>query len=103
MRGVGRDGRSRSTPRSFPGWPVSRYSYTPCLPSSHAASRSRRPIDIGSRSGRTSAARESAGCARENFHGHSYVCDVTVSGEIDATTGMLIDLAVLDRILSTEV
>lgn len=42
-------------------------------------------------------------CARENFHGHSYVCDVTVRGEIDATTGMLIDLTVLDRILATEV
>jgi 6-pyruvoyltetrahydropterin/6-carboxytetrahydropterin synthase len=42
-------------------------------------------------------------CARESFHGHSYVCDVTVHGEIDATTGMLVDLAVLDRILATEV
>lgn len=42
-------------------------------------------------------------CARESFHGHSYVCDVTVGGDIDATTGMVIDLGVLDRILAVEV
>jgi len=29
-------------------------------------------------------------CARENYHGHSYVCDVTVTGEIDPTTGMVV-------------
>lgn len=42
-------------------------------------------------------------CARPSFHGHSYVCDVTVAGEIDAVTGMIIDLGVLDRILAIEV
>jgi 6-pyruvoyltetrahydropterin/6-carboxytetrahydropterin synthase len=42
-------------------------------------------------------------CARPNFHGHSYVCDVTVTGEVDRETGMIIDLAVLDRVLQTEV
>jgi 6-pyruvoyltetrahydropterin/6-carboxytetrahydropterin synthase len=42
-------------------------------------------------------------CARQSYHGHSYVCDVTVSGEIDDTTGMIVDLAVLDRILDAEV
>jgi 6-pyruvoyltetrahydropterin/6-carboxytetrahydropterin synthase len=42
-------------------------------------------------------------CARPSFHGHSYVCDVTVSGEIDPVTGMVIDLAVLDRVLQVEV
>jgi 6-pyruvoyltetrahydropterin/6-carboxytetrahydropterin synthase len=42
-------------------------------------------------------------CARPHYHGHSYVCDVTVRGEIDGTTGMLVDLAVLDRILEVEV
>lgn len=42
-------------------------------------------------------------CARPSFHGHSYVCDVTVSGEIDATTGFVVDLGALDRILATEV
>jgi 6-pyruvoyltetrahydropterin/6-carboxytetrahydropterin synthase len=42
-------------------------------------------------------------CARENYHGHSYVCEVTVTGGVDAQTGMLIDLALLDRVLDTEV
>ncbi len=42
-------------------------------------------------------------CARENFHGHSYVCDVTVTGTIDPTTGMIVDLAQLDRVLASEV
>ena len=42
-------------------------------------------------------------CARPSFHGHSYTCDVTVRGDIDPGTGMLIDLAKLDRALATEV
>jgi 6-pyruvoyltetrahydropterin/6-carboxytetrahydropterin synthase len=42
-------------------------------------------------------------CARENYHGHSYVCDVTVAGEIDPTTGMIVDLGELDRVLAVEV
>lgn len=42
-------------------------------------------------------------CARPNFHGHSYVCDVTVRGEIDPRTGMLVDVAKLDGVLALEV
>jgi 6-pyruvoyltetrahydropterin/6-carboxytetrahydropterin synthase len=42
-------------------------------------------------------------CARPNFHGHSYVCDVTVAGTIDPMTGFIVDLGVLDRALQTEV
>jgi 6-pyruvoyltetrahydropterin/6-carboxytetrahydropterin synthase len=42
-------------------------------------------------------------CARPNFHGHSYVCDVTVTGEVDPVTGFLVDLPALDRALATEV
>lgn len=42
-------------------------------------------------------------CARPSFHGHSYVCDVTVSGEIDPLTGFCVDLGVLDRVLASEV
>ena len=34
-------------------------------------------------------------CARPNYHGHGYSCDVTVTGEVDPLTGMLVDLAVL--------
>ncbi|HET9776837.1 MAG TPA: 6-carboxytetrahydropterin synthase [Gemmatimonadaceae bacterium] len=42
-------------------------------------------------------------CAWPNFHGHSYVCDVTVSGPIDDQTGFVVDLGVLDRILREQV
>jgi 6-pyruvoyltetrahydropterin/6-carboxytetrahydropterin synthase len=42
-------------------------------------------------------------CARPNYHGHSYACDVTVRGEIDPRTGMLIDVAKLDGALALEV
>jgi 6-pyruvoyltetrahydropterin/6-carboxytetrahydropterin synthase len=42
-------------------------------------------------------------CARENYHGHNYACDVTVSGPIDPDTGMIVDLGLLDRVLATEV
>ena len=31
-------------------------------------------------------------CANPNFHGHNYVIEVKVSGEVDPVTGMLIDL-----------
>jgi 6-pyruvoyltetrahydropterin/6-carboxytetrahydropterin synthase len=36
-------------------------------------------------------------------HGHDYRCDVTVQGTPDPQTGMVIDLGVLDRLLSEEV
>ena len=42
-------------------------------------------------------------CARPNFHGHTYTCDVTLGGEVDALTGFIIDLGVLDRVLADEV
>ncbi len=42
-------------------------------------------------------------CAHPHFHGHTYVCDVTVEGEIDDTTGMIVDLGLLDRVLASEV
>ena len=42
-------------------------------------------------------------CARPSYHGHSYVCDITVRGEIDEITGFIVDLALLDRILDNEV
>ena len=42
-------------------------------------------------------------CARPNFHGHSYVCDVTVTGAIDPVTGFIVDLGVLDDVLQREV
>jgi 6-pyruvoyltetrahydropterin/6-carboxytetrahydropterin synthase len=42
-------------------------------------------------------------CARPNYHGHTYVCDVTVRGDLDPTTGMIVDLAKVDRVLEAEV
>lgn len=42
-------------------------------------------------------------CAWPNFHGHSYTCNVTVTGDIDPVTGFIIDLGVLDDVLRREV
>jgi 6-pyruvoyltetrahydropterin/6-carboxytetrahydropterin synthase len=42
-------------------------------------------------------------CARPHYHGHTYVCDVTVRGDLDETTGMIVDLAKIDRVLAAEV
>jgi len=42
-------------------------------------------------------------CARPHYHGHTYVCDVTVTGPIDEQTGMIVDLGHLDRVLASEV
>jgi 6-pyruvoyltetrahydropterin/6-carboxytetrahydropterin synthase len=42
-------------------------------------------------------------CANPNYHGHTYTCHVTVAGPIDTTTGMVIDLGLLDRVLASEV
>ncbi|PSB06500.1 6-pyruvoyl tetrahydropterin synthase [Pleurocapsa sp. CCALA 161] len=38
-------------------------------------------------------------CARPNGHGHNYHLEVTVAGEIDARTGMLVDLAALQNVI----
>ena len=42
-------------------------------------------------------------CARPNYHGHTYTCDVTVRGPIEHRTGMIMDLADLDRVLERDV
>jgi 6-pyruvoyltetrahydropterin/6-carboxytetrahydropterin synthase len=39
-------------------------------------------------------------CARVNGHGHNYHLDVTVKGEIDARTGMLVDLGALHQAIA---
>jgi 6-pyruvoyltetrahydropterin/6-carboxytetrahydropterin synthase len=41
--------------------------------------------------------------AKPSFHGHDYLCEVTVAGAVDETSGMLVDLARLDEVLQTEV
>ncbi len=42
-------------------------------------------------------------CAWPNYHGHSYVCDVTVRGPVAEDTGFVVDLGELDRILKDEI
>jgi 6-pyruvoyltetrahydropterin/6-carboxytetrahydropterin synthase len=42
-------------------------------------------------------------CARPHYHGHTYACEVTVRGELDEQTGMIVDLAKFDRVLESEV
>ena len=42
-------------------------------------------------------------CSRPSYHGHSYVCDVTVTGELDPVTGFVVDLGLLDTVLQREV
>jgi 6-pyruvoyltetrahydropterin/6-carboxytetrahydropterin synthase len=42
-------------------------------------------------------------CANLNGHGHNYVLEVTVAGEVDAITGFVIDLKLLKDILQQAV
>jgi 6-pyruvoyltetrahydropterin/6-carboxytetrahydropterin synthase len=42
-------------------------------------------------------------CNNPHGHGHNYGVEVTVTGEIDAKTGMIVDLIALDRVLKTEI
>lgn len=42
-------------------------------------------------------------CNNPNWHGHNYMLDVAVAGEIDARTGYVMDLAELKRIVQREV
>jgi 6-pyruvoyltetrahydropterin/6-carboxytetrahydropterin synthase len=63
-----------------------------------AAHRYRRPEWDDARNEATFGA-----CAWPSYHGHSYTCDVAVSGEIDPETGFVVDLGRLDAILRREV
>ena len=63
-----------------------------------AAHRYRRPDWSDERNERTFGL-----CARPSFHGHSYRCDVTVTGTLDPETGFVVDLGLLDRVLAEEV
>jgi 6-pyruvoyltetrahydropterin/6-carboxytetrahydropterin synthase len=42
-------------------------------------------------------------CARPSYHGHSYSCEVTVTGDLDPVTGFVVDLGLLDHVLAVEV
>lgn len=42
-------------------------------------------------------------CARPNGHGHNYQVEVTVKGEVDARTGMIVDLVALQSAIAHHV
>lgn len=42
-------------------------------------------------------------CARPNGHGHDYLLEVTVVGDVDERTGMAVELGALHELLRTEV
>jgi 6-pyruvoyltetrahydropterin/6-carboxytetrahydropterin synthase len=42
-------------------------------------------------------------CANPHGHGHDYLLEVSVRGEVDPVTGFSVDLAALDRLLREEV
>jgi 6-pyruvoyltetrahydropterin/6-carboxytetrahydropterin synthase len=42
-------------------------------------------------------------CANPSGHGHNYVLEVTISGEIDEATGMIINLKEMKRIIEAEI
>jgi 6-pyruvoyltetrahydropterin/6-carboxytetrahydropterin synthase len=42
-------------------------------------------------------------CSNPNFHGHNYDLTVSVTGEIDPETGFVIDLAILRRLIKSEI
>jgi 6-pyruvoyltetrahydropterin/6-carboxytetrahydropterin synthase len=42
-------------------------------------------------------------CARPHGHGHDYACEVTVAGEIDPATGMVLNITDLNRLLQERI
>ena len=42
-------------------------------------------------------------CNNPHGHGHNYVVEVLVSGEVDPDTGMVVNLATLDEVMQTSV
>jgi 6-pyruvoyltetrahydropterin/6-carboxytetrahydropterin synthase len=42
-------------------------------------------------------------CSNLNGHGHNYILDVTIKGDIDPETGMVIELNTLKKLIKTEV
>lgn len=42
-------------------------------------------------------------CARINGHGHNYHLEISVTGEIDARTGMLVDLGALQTVIDEKI
>ena len=48
-------------------------------------------------------ARVFGACANPHGHGHNYLLEITVAGEIDAQTGYSVDLPLLDDVIEREI
>lgn len=42
-------------------------------------------------------------CSHPNYHGHNYVLEVWVEGEVDPLTGFVIDLKILKEIIQNDI
>jgi len=42
-------------------------------------------------------------CNNPNYHGHNYTLEVWVKGEIDSSTGFVIDLKILKELIESEI
>jgi len=42
-------------------------------------------------------------CSNPNYHGHNYELEVSVTGEVDKETGFVMDLAILRRLIKSEI
>ena len=42
-------------------------------------------------------------CSNPNYHGHNYELIVSVTGEIDAATGFVMDLSILRELIKSEI
>ena len=42
-------------------------------------------------------------CNNPNGHGHNYVLEVTVKGDVDPETGMVLDLKILKKLINEEI
>ncbi len=42
-------------------------------------------------------------CSNPNWHGHNYILEVTIKGEINAETGFLVNLSDLSRVVQRDV
>lgn len=42
-------------------------------------------------------------CSNPNYHGHNYVLEVFIEGQIDPTTGYVMDLKILKELIHSEI
>ncbi len=42
-------------------------------------------------------------CSNPNWHGHNYTLEIVVSGEIDKSTGFVLDISILKKIIKEKI